>query len=476
LNNATVSDINKRARPSPRVPAIQVINVPLAAIQPDPRNPRAHSARQVQQIANSIEAFGFNVPLLIDGERRLIAGHGRLEACHQLGWTEVPTICLDHLTPAQARAFMIADNRLTENSAWDERLLAENLQELAALDLDFRLDAIGFEMAEIDLRIEQLDATDEAEEEEEAASPPADAMPISKLGDLWALGPHRVLCGDALAERDYGRLLNGQQAAMVFTDPPYNVPIEGHAAGNGQIQHREFAMAVGEMSSAEFTDFLRRVCGNLRTYSADGSLHFVCMDWRHISELLDAGLPIFSEWKNLCVWVKDNAGMGSLYRSQHELVLVFKHGRAPHVNNVQLGQFGRHRSNVWHYAGSNSFARATDEGNLLELHPTVKPVAMIVDALFDCSNRGDLVLDPFLGSGSTLIAAERSGRRCYGMELDPLYVDTAIRRWQRLTGLQATHADSGRTFERCAPESGRKGGAAAAAGSLDQEVDHVQVD
>ena len=445
---------------------------PIEDLHPDPRNARIHSPRQIALLAKSIRHFGFNVPVLVDASGQVLAGHARLLAAKSLGRCEVPTIELNHLSAAQAKAFTLADNRLTELATWDERLLAESLQELSLVDLDFELDATGFEMAEIDLRIEQLDTVD-AETEEAVELPGPNAVAISKPGDLWCLGPHRLLCGNALLSADYDRLLGGRKANVVFTDPPYNVPIDGHAVGNGQTRHREFAMAVGEMSSIEFTRFLHQVCLNLRAFSTDGSIHYVCMDWRHVGELLAAAQPGFSEWKNLCVWVKDNAGMGSLYRSQHELVLVFKNGGAPHVNNVQLGQFGRYRSNVWHYPGANSFSRTTDEGNLLALHPTVKPVAMIVDALFDCSKRGDIVLDPFLGSGSTLIAAERSGRHCYGIELDPLYVDTALRRWQSLTGLQATHAESGSTFDRIAAESGV---VAAVPGSPEQEVDHVQVD
>jgi hypothetical protein len=416
---------------------------PLADLQLDPRNPRLHSKRQIQQIAASIEAFGFNVPVLVDSRLNVIAGHGRVLACRQLGWTEVPTIALDHLSPAQARAFMIADNRLTDNSTWDDQLLAESLKDLSEMDLDFQLDAIGFELAEIDLRIEQMDEGDEPEEELEVPAP--NAIPITKLGDLWLLNDHRILCGNALLASDYTTVLGPNKADVVFTDPPYNVPIAGHVTGNGTTQHREFAMACGEMSVEQFTAFLREICSRLIESSTDGSIHYLCMDWRHLPEILSAG-ALYTELKNLCVWAKDNAGMGSLYRSGHELVLVYKHGTAPHTNNVQLGQFGRYRSNVWKYAGVNSFARATDEGNLLALHPTVKPVAMIADALYDCSNRGQWVLDPFLGSGSTLIAAERTGRHCAGIELDPLYVDTAIRRWQRHTGLDAVHATTGQTF------------------------------
>jgi DNA modification methylase len=234
---------------------------------------------------------------------------------------------------------------------------------------------------------------------------------------------------------------------MIFTDPPYNVPIDGHASGLGAIRHRPFPMASGEMNEAEYTAFLAQACRNLAAFSADGSIHFVCMDWRHLDELMAAGREAYGELKNVCVWVKDNAGMGSLYRSQHEFVLVFKHGRGSHHNNVQLGQFGRNRSNVWRYPGVNSFARCGEEGNLLALHPTVKPVAMVADAMLDCSARGEIVLDAFLGSGTTVIAAERTGRRCYGLELDPAYVDTIIRRWQTLTGGSARHAVSGRSFD-----------------------------
>jgi hypothetical protein len=231
------------------------------------------------------------------------------------------------------------------------------------------------------------------------------------------------------------------------------VEINGHASGRGAIRHRPFPMASGEMDKAAFAAFLGQACRNLAAFSADGSIHFVCMDWRHLDELLAAGRDAYGELINLCIWTKDNGGMGSLYRSQHELVFVFKHGHNGHRNNVQLGQFGRNRSNVWRYAGVNSFARCGEEGNLLALHPTVKPVAMVADAILDCSARSEIVLDAFLGSGTTVIAAERTGRRCYGLELDPAYVDTAVRRWQRLTGASALHAASGRGFDDLADEA-----------------------
>jgi DNA modification methylase len=433
---------------------LEVIYRSISELKPDPANPRLHSKKQIRQIANSIAIFGFNVPVLVDAALNVIAGHGRLLAARELGITEVPTLCLDHLTPAQARAFMIADNRLTEIATWDDRLLAEQLRDLSLLGLDFSLEVTGFEIGEIDLRIASLDEMLAHDDDPADVLPePSTAPPVSKIGDLWLLGRHRVLCGNALDPETFTALMGTERAAMVFTDPPYNVPIDGHASGLGAIHHRPFAMASGEMDKAEFTGFLARACRNLAAFSAGGSLHFICMDWRHLEELLDAGGDAYGELKNLCVWVKDNPGMGSLYRSRHELVFVFKQRGGSHRNNVQLGQFGRNRSNVWHYPGANSFARGGEEGNLLALHPTVKPVTMVADAILDCTERGGIVLDAFLGSGTTVIAAERTGRRGYGLELDPAYVDTTIRRWQILTGEQARHGVSGRCFDDLAGEA-----------------------
>ena len=429
-------------------PSLAIAYQSIDALKPDPANPRRHSKKQIRQIANSIATFGFNVPVLVDADLKVIAGHGRLLACRELGWSEVPTLCLDHLTPAQARAFAIADNRLSELADWDDRLLAEQLRDLSLLGLDFSLEVTGFEIGEIDLRIGALDdppaqADDPADAVPEVVSGP----PVSKPGDLWLLGSHRVLCGNTLDTAAFREVMGEERAAMVFTDPPYNVPIDGHATGLGAIRHRSFAMAAGEMSKPAFSVFLATSLRHLAGFSAGGALLYVCIDWRHIGELLAAGRDAEARLQNVCVWVKDNGGMGALYRSQHELVFVFKTGRGRHRNNVQLGQFGRNRSNVWHYPGVNSFSRKTEEGNLLALHPTVKPVALVADAILDCTARGDIVLDGFLGSGTTVIAAERSGRRCYGLELDPLYVDTIVRRWQALTHGTARHAVSGRSFD-----------------------------
>jgi len=427
---------------------LAVVYRQIDQLTPDPANPRRHSKKQIRQIADSIKTFGFNVPVLVDADLNVKAGHGRLLACRELGITEVPTLCLDHLTPAQARAFMITDNRLTEIATWDDRLLAQQLKDLSLLGLDFSLELTGFEMGEIDLRIASLeDVPDQADDPADALPEFSTQPPISKIGDLWMLGRNRLLCGSALDVAAFAALMGEERAATVITDPPYNVRIDGHASGLGAVHHRPFPMASGEMDRAEFTAFLSQTCRNLAEFSFDGALHYIFMDWRHAEELLAAGRDVYGELINLCVWTKHNAGMGSLYRSQHELVFVFKHGRQGHRNNVQLGQFGRNRTNVWHYPGANSFARCGEEGNLSALHPTVKPVAMIADAILDCSARGDIVLDGFLGSGTTVIAAERTGRRCYGLELDPGYVDTIIRRWQALTGGSARHAASGRSFD-----------------------------
>ena len=422
-------------------------------LKADPANPRRHSKKQIRQIGHSLKAFDFIVPVLIDRDDNIIAGHGRVLAGREVGITEVPTLCLDHLTATQARAFMIADNRLTEIATWDDRLLAQQLKELSLLGLDFDVTITGFEVAEIDLRIASLEDLPGTDNDPADAVPETPAgPPLSKLGDLWVLGRHRVLCGNALDPEAFRTLLGDEPAAMVLTDGPYNLPIDSHVSGLGAVHHRPFPMASGEMDRPEFTAFLNQTCRNLAAFSVDGSLHYLFMDWRHIEDLLAVGRGVYGELKNLCVWVKDNAGMGSLYRSRHELAAIFKNGRQGHRNNVQLGRFGRNRSNVWHYPGANSFSRCGEEGNLLALHPTVKPVAMVADAILDCSARGEIVLDAFLGSGTTVIAAERTGRRCYGLELDPAYVDTIIRRWEALTGGSARHAASGRSFDDLARE------------------------
>lgn len=421
----------------------------IGTLKANPRNSRTHSKHQIRQIADSIRRFGFSNPVLVDKHNRIIAGHGRVAAAKLLGLTEVPTICLEDLTEDQIRAYVIADNKLAENAGWDKSILAIELQHLLSIDTDFDVSITGFEMPEIDLL---LSAGETAPDEDDMVEFEGNSNAVTQLGDLWKLGKHRILCGNAIENDSYSTLMGSKRAGVVFVDPPYNVPIRGHVSGNGAIEHREFAMGSGEMDPSEFTSFLASSFELLARYSTLGSVHFSCMDFRHMSEILAAGKRVYDTLLNVCVWVKNVGGMGSLYRSQHELVFVFRNGKAKHRNNVQLGQYGRNRTNVWEYPSINGGSKTGDEGNLLALHPTVKPVRLIADALLDCSARGDVVLDSFLGAGSTLIAAERTGRICYGMELDPLYVDTAIKRWQRHTGDHAIHAGSGKRFDEIAKE------------------------
>jgi DNA modification methylase len=403
-------------------------------INPNRKNPRKHSAAQIRALAKSIQAFGFNVPMVVDRDMQVLAGHGRLLAARQLKLTLVPVICVDDLSEAEANAYMLADNKLTDRSTWDEPLLAAHLKELSALSADFDLEATGFEPPEIDLRILSLDEDklDPAEDFEGPKRPP-----VTKPGDCWLLNDHVICCGNALDPSTYALFPDAAKAAAVFTDPPYNVPIEGHVSGRGKIKHHEFFQASGEMTRPEFTAFLTQVLGHAKAKTQAGALLYCCMDWRHLAEMQAAGEACDLELINFCVWVKSNGGMGTLYRSRHELVFVFKNGGGPHCNNVQLGRFGRNRTNVWHYPGAN----VPGAGKLLHYHPTPKPIAMVADALQDATARGDYVLDPFLGSGTTLLAAERTGRKALGIDLDPVFIDTAIARWQKMTGSEARLAN-----------------------------------
>ncbi|WAT19278.1 site-specific DNA-methyltransferase [Aurantiacibacter sp. MUD11] len=412
--------------------SIEVSWVPIGSIKPDPGNARTHSESQIAKIANSIEQFGFNNPILIDKRNVVIAGHGRLEAAKCLELQSVPVIRLEHLTPAQRKAYMLADNKLAELAGWDLPQLAVEFQALLDMDLQFEITDTGFEMAEIDQVLEESRLVEAGVEYEDEIPRLEDVEPVARPGDLWRLGNHLLFCGDALQAESYVALLGSERANVVFTDPPYNVPIDGHVSGLGKTRHREFVQGAGEMSDAEFSEFLATFCRHLAQFSTDGSIHFICMDWRHVDQLIAVGRKAYSELKNICVWAKPNAGMGSLYRSQHEFVVVFKSGTRPHQNNVKLGVHGRNRSNLWTYQGMSGFQKGRDEK--LAMHPTVKPVAMIADATMDCSSRGDLVLDPFAGSGSTILAAERCGRRCRAIELDPRYVDVALARYEKATG------------------------------------------
>jgi DNA modification methylase len=404
---------------------------------------KSHSQRQIQKLAEAIRTFGFINPIIVDGRRKIIAGHARAASAKLLGLKLVPALSVTNLSETEIRAFMLADNKLAE-SGWDRDLLALELEALQVTlpEIGLDLEITGFDPGEIDSIMGDF---------AESRSDPQDYIPdleeaaTAKPGDIFVLGRHRIIVGDARDRDVYAKLMGSEIAEMAFLDPPYNVRINGHVGGRGRTQHREFSHASGEMTSAQFTQFLTDSLGTSARYVKDGGIVYVCMDWRHSPELLEAGAKVYDELKNICVWTKSNAGQGSFYRSQHELIFVFKRGKAPHINTFELGQHGRNRSNVWHYAGVNSFrAGRMDE---LKMHPTVKPVELIADTMKDCSRRGSIILDSFAGSGSSLLSAERVGRRAYCIEIDPRYVDTAIRRWQRVTRKDAILESNGKTFD-----------------------------
>lgn len=413
---------------------------PLASLKVNPANPRMHTEQQIEQIAASIDRWGFINPLVIGEDGLIVAGAGRYHAARKRGLDEVPTLAVAFVTEADRRAFAIADNRLAEKAGWDESLLAREFEFL--LDAEFEsVELTGFDTAEIDTLL--FDDESEANTEDPVELPEQDATPISRRGDLWTCGDHRLLCGDALDPTSYDILLQGERARLVVTDPPYNLKVS-NITGSGQIQHREFAQASGEMTKAEFVAFLRAAFRQIVNHSVNGAIAFVFQDWRHIRDAIDASEGVFSELKNVVVWAKTNAGQGAFYRSAHEMILVFKVGIGRHINNFRMGETGRYRTNLWRYAGQNTFRKGRMEE--LRSHPTVKPLPMICDAIRDCSNRGDLVLDPFVGSGTTLVAAARTRRRGVAIEIDPIYCDVALERLTKETGASPCLGD-GRGFD-----------------------------
>ena len=415
--------------------------VPVDTLSGYRQNARSHSKRQIEQIAESIKAFGFVSPLLIDATGELIAGHGRLAAAKRLGHAQIPVVRLQHLDEPQRRALRLADNKLAELAGWDEKLLAMEFSGLLEIDLttdlSFDLGVTGFAPAEIDRLVDRSSSSASSTRDDEVPDAGPDQPLVSRLGDVWVLGDHRMICGDARETATYVALLGHERATMGIHDAPFDVPISGHVARRGR--HREFVVGSGELGPA-FVPFLSAFLAQAAAFSHPGGYQFAFMDWRHMGEMLAAGREVDLELKNLCIWNKGYGAMGSLYRSQHELVFVFKDRSASGINNVQLGKFGRNRTNVWDYPGAASLRKE------LELHPTPKSVAMISDAVRDCSKRGDIVLDAFSGSGTTIIAAGKTGRRARVIELDPVYVDVAVRRWEAWSGEVARHGETGLTF------------------------------
>lgn len=424
---------------------------PIDALTKYENNPRKHPEKQLVKLSGSIREFGFTIPVLVAEDGTIIAGEARVEAASRVGMTEIPVIIAHHWSPGQVRAYRLADNKLASMAQWDTKALAIELAAIIEFD-ESPIEILGWDTAEIDLILEDEVASDDSS----GSSDPADAQvepplnPVSWPGDLWHLGTHRLLCGSSLDAASWSTLLADDSAAMVFTDPPYNVPVSGHICGLGKVSHDEFAMASGEMSKVEFTAFLTHFIGKMVPHLKDGAVLDVCMDHRHAGELISAMDKNGLAHLNLCVWNKSNGGMGSLYRSKHELVFIAKKGKAPHTNNVELGKHGRYRTNVWDYAGVNSFGKNRMDD--LASHPTVKPVALVADAIRDVTHPGEIVLDAFMGSGTTILAAERTKRKAYGIEIEPKYVDVAIRRWEKLTGEQAVLADTGQCFAEVAAE------------------------
>jgi DNA modification methylase len=439
----------------------QIEWVPIGTLRPNPRNGRTHSKKQVKQIAASISKFGFLNPVIVDSDNIVLAGSGRLAAADLDGLTHVPVIRFHHLSMAQKRAYVIADNKIAQQAGWDRELLAVELGELVDLlpaeGMDISL--TGFEAVEIDLLLADMSSGCHPEDE----VPPLPQKAVTRPGDLWLLAKHRLMCGDAREAANFCRLMNGVAAAAVFCDPPHNVRISA-IGERSRVRHSDFAFGSGEIPLPQYRRFLCDTLGNGARVSADGAVHYVCIDWRHIADLIDVGRELYGDMLNLVVWNKTNAGPGSFYRSQHELIGVFRVGAGPHRNNVEPGRFGRDRSNLWTYPGVNAFGGGRLKA--LATHPTIKPVALVADALLDCTTKGEVVLDQFVGSGTTILAAEKVGRIAYAMEYEPKYVDAAIARWQRMTKLEATLADDGRTFEEIAAV--REGGAQRSGSGLAQ--------
>ena len=429
---------------------LQIEYLPVAALIANELNPKIHPDRQINALARAIGEVGFVSPIIVDQDSRIVAGHGRVLAAKKVGLSEVPAVRLEHLNDHQLRALMLADNRLSELGSTDQVLLAENLKLLTVEGLDLDVEAAtAFTMGEIDKIIH--DANEAQDDDPDDLIEGVETGPaVNRLGDLWDLGGrHRLICGSSLEPEVWQLLMNGEKAAMSCNDFPYNVPIAGHVSRRAGVAN--FAMACGEMDRDQFTEFEEKVFRLIAAHSGPASIHFAFCDWRHLIEMQTAGEAVFSELKNVCIWDKGRGSLGSLYRSAYEMVFCWKLGRGRSRNNVALGRYGRNRENLWRYPGVGTF-RHSDEGDLLQLHVTPKPVRMIADAILDVTARSDIVIDAFLGSGTTIIAAERVGRRCFGIEIDPDFADIIIRRWQRHSGEAAIHVPTGKTFAEIAAE------------------------
>jgi DNA modification methylase len=408
---------------------LKVRDMSLTVLHPYPGNARIHSKGQIKKIADQVVGIGWINPIITDEHGMILSGHGRYQAALLAGLTHVPTIQIPGLTEAEKRSHILADNRLSDESAFSKAQLKIELAGLIELGDD--LSFTGFDTLEID----NVLSFDDPGPSDNVHLPDEGAKPVARLGDLYHIAKHRLVCGDARDITCYERLLGDERAQLIFTDPPYGCKITGNVSGLGQVKHEDFVMGAGEQSLPEFAQTLLRPAFRCMAASvAPGAIAFICTDWRAAPHLHDAAQGVFHEQKNLIAWVKTNSGMGTFYRSGHELIFVYKVSAGTHINNFGLGQGGRHRSNVWTYAGANTFRKGRMDD--LAAHSTVKPKAMIADALRDCSKRGGIVLDPFLGSGATLAACEMTGRVGRGIELDPKYIDLILKRLAEETGCE----------------------------------------
>jgi DNA modification methylase len=417
--------------------AVVITQLVTAELTQSPDDPRCFSRGHIDKAVAIVRRFGMVLPIAVDADGHVLAGWQAVLAARRLGIDHLPALRLDHLSGPRARELSLALNRFLELGTFDRNKLGTLILELEVQVPTFSIADIGFEATEIDLAVAA--AVDEVEAETVIAQGP----PVTGPGDIWKLGRHRVGHGDATSSDALAAVVAGKQVALLIADPPYGCAVKGFVTSR---PHREFVQGSGEMDDAELRSFFSGFCVAALSVLKPGALAYLFIDWRSLPLLLDATRPVFGGLLNLLVWAKDRAGMGSFYRSQHELVLVHRAPGGRHRNNVALGANGRHRSNVLNYACAASFSRSGPEGDLLDGHPTPKSLNLVADLLLDCTVRGDTVLDPFLGSGTTLIAAEKTGRVCFGLDLDPLYVDLAVRRWQAWTGEAAVDAVTGERF------------------------------
>lgn len=448
---------NKNADVSEVFVASMIVMISINLLNLGNRRLRRRNAKAFNKLVRSIKHFGIARPILIDRHNKMIDGYGIVEAAIELGIEQVPAIVIDHLPPEDIKALGIALNKIQELGEWNEDVLRQELEFILELDAKYDLEVTGLELGEIEFHLSDTDQDGDAEQPDPSDTVPLamsdpDYAPVSRLGDLFLLQgkdfEHRVYCGDARSKKAIAEALGELVATMVLTDPPFNVRIQGHVGGLGKTAHREFVMASGEMKPDEFYKFLRSSLKRMKQALKDGGLLYIYMDKNGLELLLKAGRKIGLKMHSICIWKKPNGGMSSLYRSQHEFIVIFKKGKASHVNNILLGKYGRYRTTVWEYPGFNSFSRERRE--LFHLHPTLKNVQMLADAIRDVTKRGDVVLDSFAGAGSTTIASEKTSRQSVSVELDPIYIDTILKRFENEFGTEALHAETGMTFSELA--------------------------